>query len=354
MKTTIGKASVARAGWALLAVCACFQFALNYVWTGQNHFLDFAAYSNGLERLPYQNRILMSWIMRWLYATGWVQALMGRLASHIPIEVRDPYVLILLGCNLAWMLIAVFATRASLVRLTGNVQFSEKACLLVLGMVATLDLFLCCVHYSIPYDLASLALFCVGLWSIIAERPWALSAIFFIGSLNRETYIFITVYFLLYELLLRREGRTTKGGMRMPTVAVASLVQVAIWVAERLWLQRRFANNPRDGSVSDLFLLQLGKNLHTLANPLQLPMFVCLAAFLALPILAAWKRGPRPLVRATAIVAALWCAGMILVGVITEARVFTELIAFLGPCLAMAFWQARSRMPPAVSESSAR
>lgn len=325
-------------GWLLFALLACGHFALRYLFYSPQ-FLNLPLYANGGERLPYQGRILMAWLLHATAANPVLERVLGRVAVHLPSPVANPYTAVLLVVDFGAMFCAILAARGTLLHLTGSLRFASWAAFLTLYMTYFNLILDYGLTYVLPYDVLSLALFSIAVWAVVTRRDLLLLPIFVIGTLNRETFCFIPVFYVLYRYFDRRttEGPEQARARLLRQVAPLAALQGIAWVAIRIWLRHRFVHNPIDGN--GVFAFQLGKNLHSIANPPQWPLFLSLFGF-TVPLLIAGYRwiGNRALARSTAIVALLWAAAMLLVGVVVEVRVFNELTAFFVPALALIAW----------------
>jgi len=195
------------------------------------------------------------------------------------------------------------------------------------------------LNYSYPYDVPSLMFFCVGVYLVVTERVWLYYLMFPLAALNRETICFLTVFFAIWSLerIRERDGKVT--GKNAAPAAVHVLAQAALWTVVKLSLAHAFANNFVDKigpATGALFNIRLRFNLHALIKPQQWPVFLSCCGFLlpALWLQRRWIRYPA-ISRACAIILPLWFAGMMIVAVIPEIRVFSELSAFVVPALGL-------------------
>jgi hypothetical protein len=149
---------------------------------------------------------------------------------------------------------------------------------------------------------------------------------------------------------LAGEKSNAKWAAAAPYIAI----QILVWIALRTWVNHHFRNNDLGSMMNTRwFGIHLGQNLISLVKPPQWPLFLSVFGF-SLPLfIAKFDRiEDRALARSTAIVMALWTAAMLLVGVIVEIRIFSELTAFLMPCIALIIWSqwirpaARCRAQP--------
>lgn len=126
------------------------------------------------------------------------------------------------------------------------------------------------------------------------------------------------------------------------SLAAHAVVQAVIWLFLKLWLTHRFAANPVDygtagpRSAAVMMMEKLKFNIHEILLPQQWPVYLSLFGFL-LPVIWLQRRWIRNegIYWGCAIVMPLWFAGMLLVGLIPEIRIFSELSALLVPALAL-------------------
>jgi hypothetical protein len=337
---TSSKSRFAEAGWWIFTLMACAQFTIRYVWRNRP-FLNLPAYANGLAPMPFQGRVLMAWVLKASAANPRWNGVLTHLGSHLPIGLGNPYSVVLLMVDFIAILVCVLAGRSTLQHLTGDRTFSAWASLLVLYM-SYFNLIVGYVLYMLPYDIVSLAVFVVSVWLVIARRYAALTLVVAIGTLNRETTIFIPLFLALYTWFSDRyEVSAGKNSSRQWLKALPYVVvQVAAWAALRLWVEHHFIHNPLDSAMpTRWFGIRLGGNLVSLIKPPQWVLLLSLFGF-TLPLLIAKfdKIGNLALARSSAIVMILWGVAMLLVGVVVEIRIFSELTAFMMPCIALILW----------------
>ena len=307
--------------WWPTTLLACAHLALSYALT-HPQFLVLDAFAYGRERTPYQYRVLTAWIMRPL---GEIPDLV-RFAARTPFG--NPYVLaeaVLAGLAI---LGTVLATRRSLEILLGDRPFAAWASLLVVllahfqyGLPYGLD-------YVTPYDLPGLALFSLAVLGIVARNRPLYYVAFALGTLNRETMLFATVPFAVWELQGERAG-----GWK--TLAPHLAAQIALWgILKGLVAQSLASRTPIVGD-SGLLEVHLLGNLKSLLNPYQWPLLASAFGF-TLPFVVANRRriADARLRRTLTILLPLWGAAMMVVGVIVEIRVFGEMIAVVALAVA--------------------
>jgi hypothetical protein len=297
----------------------------------------------------------MAWVLRVTAANPSVSRLLMLPAKHFPADLRNPYLLVLLIVDFAAMLIALVAGRFTLMHLTGNRTFSAWGSLLLLYM-SYFNLVVGYGVFMLPYDVVSLAIFSTAVWLILTKRNFALLAVFGLGTLNRETTIFIPVFQCLYTWFSSEAPYSSEENRFANWAVVGPFVvtQILLWLALRLWIRNLFVDNPLTGHMtSRWFGLHFTQNLSLLMNPPQWPLVLSVFGF-ALPLFVAKfdAIGNRAFSRATVVVMTLWTAVMLYEGVIIELRVFNELTAFVMPCIALIIWNEWIR--PAMAYKEAR
>jgi len=330
----------AEIGWWIFVLLACAQFTIRYVWRNAP-YLDLPAYANGTGMMPFQGRVLMAWVLKATAANPHWSGVLTHLGAHLPDALQSPYAVALLIVNFIAMVVCILAGRLTLQHLTGDRTFSAWASLLLLYM-AYFNLIVGYGVFLLPYDVLSLTVFVVSVWLVITERYAALTLVVAVGTLNRETIIFIPLFLALYTWFKSRYAQGAPAASERPWAKVLPYVavQLFIWIALRMWIEHHFRNNPLEGSMpTRWFGIRLAGNLRSLTKPPQWALLLSLFGF-TLPLFVAKfdKIGDRALAHSAAIVMALWAVAMLLVGVVIEIRIFSELTAFLMPCIALILW----------------
>ena len=87
------------------------------------------------------------------------------------------------------------------------------------------------------------------------------------------------------------------------------------------------------------FGIRLFGNLRSLTKPPQWALLLSVFGFTLPLFFAKFKKiGDKALAHATAVVMGLWALAMLFVGVVIEIRIFSELTAFMMPCIALILW----------------
>jgi hypothetical protein len=320
--------------WWTFTLLACAGFALRLVWR-QGSFLDLRLYAAGHEAMPYQGRILMSWVLHFTAGNAAISGFLMRFAKYCPSDIRDPYLLVLLIVHFVGIVAAVWFGRLSLRVLTGAEKFSAWTALLVLYM----SYFNLVVGYGVfmmPYDVLSLAFFTAAVWLILSQRYLWLLPLVAIEELNRDTAFFIPVFLFFYTWFDRETIGRQKWLKTLPII----LAQFAICACITIWILQQFRSNALAVDLHNRwFGIQVRPNFTSLIKPPQWPLFLSLFGF-SVPLFITkfqWI-GDRRLAYSTAAIMLAWLAVSLVIGSIVEIRIFNELTAFLMPCIAMILW----------------
>jgi hypothetical protein len=201
-----------------------------------------------------------------------------------------------------------------------------------------------------PYDMPAILFFILGL-RLLIERRWALYyALFFIGTWNKETTCFLTlamlaIYWNSATAIRQAGGRagdspdSSAGSPRNPAahqlvlrlgergiLILHVLAQAALWLGVKITLGHLFAGNPGRGAfehhINQNFVFLISWFVRpTTWNWRRLLTFGGVWALIPLQ----WPRVP-PTLRRLLLVFPIFCVAMFLVGVLSEVRVFAEMI----------------------------
>jgi hypothetical protein len=304
------------AWWTLLAVI-CTHFCLAYIQNCKP-FLRLGEYEQGLSHLPYQQRVLMAWVL----SAGLKLPGLWRISAHLPTPLSDPGMLILFAASWLSLFGSVLFTWRSLARLTRDEEYSRWASLLVVYMAYFHFPLAFGLNFFLPYDLPSLLFFCGCIYSVVSGRVQLFYLFFIIGSFNRETICMATLFLVIWRWHER------KGRMGIFLLTGQVLTQAALWLAIRLYLHHRFAGNVPDTADAS-FYYKLSYNFRTIVKPQQWPVLLSVFGF-TLPLTLAWRKWIKnPAVERELFLLPVWFAVMMLVGVIIEIRIFSELISYM-------------------------
>jgi len=296
------------------------------------------AVANNVAQKPYQFRILVPYLARLLlHLNIWPFDSPGHVARALE----------------------TLATLAALLAFRWYVSLFIKSRPLVLGSSLILLLVLP-FQYLFPrilpvlfcQDLPSVAFFTIGL-ACLYKQKWAVYyPLFVLATLNRETTCFLTVVYLFVRLGRDKPAR----------IAAHVLIQLAIWIGERWLLAQCFASNggPANGYDNglDIYLYEdaglshLRDNLRyfTLAN---LPFFLSNIGFLWVVVAIGYRRIPDLFVRRSVLVSLPMFAGMMVVGTISEIRIFGELVPVFSAAFLLLLETSMRNARPGASPSEA-
>ena len=278
-------------------------------------YLKLPLYERGLERMPFQGRILMARPLGWAHSSVWLSALAARLTGMkgwFPAGVRaEGIVEAVIG--VACVAIAGCVARA--------IYKAASPTGVLTGFVYPLCLLMVAVTYGwqtmhwmrFVYDLPSLGFFAVGVWLIYFRHSlWWFSVVFVVGTVNRETTLFLLV------MLLIREG--LEGWRRVaPTVVLLA----GYWVGWHVWVTRHFAGNAAENGSR--FWLNVG----LLLWPLAWAQMLSAGAFCIPLVLVYRNRISDLVVRRWVWILPVWFLFMLKFGIFLEVRIFGELIPYL-------------------------
>ena len=319
--------------WGLFALVICVHFTLSY--DALPDYLNLEQYTRGLAPTPYQYRLLPVLLFRILSA----RPFLVKVAQHAPVQFRDPHQIVQMIFVLVSMIGSVLATAGTIRNLTGDRIFSRWFSLLVVYM-AYFDLAPGWgLAYSFPYDVPSLFFFSLGVYLTVANKLWLYYLVYPLAALNRETICFLTLFFLIWKWRESRGRLESSSRIKQLQLLAHAAAQAAIWIGVKIYVAHLYAGNPVEGAGqghNSLLSHKLPFNIHELLKPQQWPVLMSVFGFL-LPVLWAQRRWIQrsSILWSCALLLPLWFAGMMLVGIITEIRVFSELSAFVVPALAL-------------------
>jgi len=265
------------------------------------------ALAAGTASTPYQYRVLVPWLVR------------GALGVHAisPAAERSLFVAIEV-IALVWLAF-VFRRYVSLF-----IADRKVASVAALSVFAILPFNYFNLPYY-PYDVPSVLFFTLGLVLIHDERWTWFYPLFVIATLNRETSIFLTVAMVLAL------------ADRYPWSKLAILAgsQVALWAAIKAVLYALYAHNRWMGY--GIYQFQLKVNLATLyAFPVKGVIALATWGCLWLAVVVWRDRIRDRFLQRNLLTVPFFIAGMLLVGFVTELRIYGEVL----PIVLAAAWVA--------------
>ncbi len=315
--------SLTEAFIAFMYLCATLQY-VRYYSKATFLYLNMDRYLNGHERLPFQERVLPIFIIKPLVQSPWI-------AHHLMHEngnftaARGPlYIISLLALLIAGIFVQKLYNRLSR---DGALKF------LVYPVFLHVIMWSYTIHneadFSYPYDMLSVAFFAAGLFFIYTRKFLPLALIVAVGTLNRETTLFLVGIFFLdaasvpsTRAIARRFSLTT-----VPWARVAVLF--AIWLAIKVTLMRHYAHN--DNSEN---FVRFAYNFGEL-KPRLWPALLNICGYM-LPVVFVLRQYLRPARFANYLfIFPVWFAVMFYTGVIVETRVYGELCSFTAIALVL-------------------
>ncbi len=309
-----------------LKLLATVQVVWFYLARTQSQ-MDLRRFELGLERTPFQYRLLLMLPLRWAHQASLLQAAGQWLTlqrAWFPHGVRPEGIL-----EAAINMLSVFATAWAVERMYRRSSRTQALAPFVFGLVLLL------VHstYSLmtyhahrfPADMPAMAFFALGSYLIYTEKhPAWFVLIFVLSTCNRETSLML----LLLIPLARGAGRGQSFWAQASKASTFLLIAVmaAFWLGWRLWVAHRFAANA--SAAGPRLLL----NLATLCIPLAWPQLLAAGGFLLPAMLAVRRRLRDPVLRSWLWMLPAWFGCMLYFGLFIEIRIFGELIPYVALC----------------------
>ena len=321
-------------GWSrFLQYAASLHFSLVYV-LNTRPFLNLADFESGRERSPFQYRALTAWI---LGAADRHIAIPRAIERHLPPRMSTTGDFALLAIVFVSMICAVYATRYSLKRLTGDEALSRWGALLVIFMSYfhyILDFgHPCCEPFQLPYDLPSMAFFAVALALMISDRIALLYVCFAVSCLNRESSLFLILIFILYESAASRDDSARTRTMRWIGGHAAALL--AIWLGVRVLMHHLYPAAAAAGIEVHGFEIHVLDNVGYLLRPYYWASYLSMFGFSWIYLYAHWRRVSHAGIRRALWIGPIYLLAMYVVGVLSEIRIFGELISLFAIALVL-------------------
>ena len=297
---------------------ACLWFARGYC-TLRAPYIDLRLYAAGLERMPFQGRDLMRWPMLAAAHFPWLQRATAERAV-----LRSPEFLVM---EIAAAVSLFFAARAAerLYRLAlpeAPLPLLPSALLIV---VCLFD-FVLDVPFSFPYDLPATAFLGWGVVFIAERRFWALLPVFFFGTWNRETTLFLLGVFLLTAAL--KGPRISWRNLRGEDWWQAAIL-LCCWLAVTGWQHHHYAGNLSEAGP------RISGNLHYLLNPMLWPNILSVSAFLLPYVYLNRAKVRHAALQASILLLPFWLLLLLSVGQILEARIYGDISVFVAVAAAV-------------------
>jgi hypothetical protein len=322
-----------RLGWmglALLYVLATIQFVGAYLFL-EWPWVNLQLWEDGSERLPFQTRLLLAPLYRYVDHASWSVAYAWRLGRNqyfFPHGVSAGMVLefcigILCVLVSGWVVLRIYDA-ASRIHLLRPLVYPIFLGLCVLAYVLhTVQ------NFRYVYDMPSLAAFAVGFYLIYFRKPviWFV-LLFAVATLNRETTLLLLPFWAISQAL-GAEGRVRWRTLLSRRVLFIVLPLAVYWAAWHHIVFSLFGANPSEYYPRLLF------NLHCFLRLRYWPQLASAFGFLW-PFLIIYRNQVRDVqLHAWLLVLPVWYAFMMQWAIVTETRVFGELLPFLAPVAAI-------------------
>ncbi len=319
-----------RAGLLLLYVLAAVQFVGSYIYL-EWPYVNLPLWEDGSERLPFQTRLLLAPLYRYVDHAPWAIHHAAHLARNTyffprgvtPGMVLEFYLGIVCVLVSGWVALRIYdaATRRNLLR----------------PLVFPLFLGLCVLAYIVHtvqnfryvYDMPSLAAFATGFYLIYFRKPliWFV-VLFAVATLNRETTLLLLPFWAISQVL-GTDGRVHwRDLLRWPVLSLVGALS-AYWLLWHQTVYTMFGANPSEYFTRPLW------NLHLFLRLRYWPQLASAFGFLWPFLILYRKRVADAQLRAWLLVLPVWYAFMLLWAIVTETRVFGELLPFLAPLVAI-------------------
>lgn len=304
-------------------VLATIQFAWCYFWLTRP-YVNTALYEQGLERMPFQGRMLMMLPMRWAHGSHTLQFLTHPFAmSHFwfPRPVQ-PEVLVQAFVNVICLLLTGWFTTRIYERSSHRNLLTPMVYPLLLVVCGATYVMHTVQNFRFIYDLPSLAFFSAAMYLMYFRRHWSLFVVLFlVATVNRETTLLLLPLYMINEAA-RSSHLRWRRAFEPRTLAVV-LPLAAVWIGWQILVRHIFASNPSE------FYPRLNWNVKSLLVPQAWPQLLSACGYLLLFVVVMRRRIADRRLQAWLWLLPIWFVFMFSFGILIETRVFGELIPFV-------------------------
>ena len=299
--------------WGRLGIFILYAFAAYFVprayELNDKHYLVLSDYMTGHERLPFQRRVLPVILLQQMEKIPIPARVMrGRRGIFEHADSIDMFAIDLISFVVASYFCVKLYRKAMPQGIFGLLVFPIFVYTAVWSYILHTE-----QNYYYQYDMLALAFFTAGVYCIYTRRFWPLALIMLVGTLNRETTLFLIPIFVLDATAPARIADWRK----IPWVKTAVLC--VVWLGVKLLLSRFYVNNDRS---EDYFRFR--ENIPRIA-PNHWAEIVGGCGFLLPVVWLLRKHVPNPRIAAWLVIVPVWFAVMVAYGVLTETRVYGEL-----------------------------
>ena len=329
-RALLSSPSLRRYGLVFFYVLATVQFVGSYIFL-EWPWVNLRLWEDGSERLPFQTRLLLAPLYRLVDHASWSVEYARRLAlNHYFFprgvtagEVLEFYIGIVCVLVSGWVVLRLYdaASRRHLLR---PLVFPIFLGLCVLAyIVHTVQ------NFRYVYDMPSLAAFALGFYLIYFRKPvlWFV-VLFAVATLNRETTLLLLPFWAISQSL-GPDGKLRWRSLLSRRVLSVVLPLGLYWIVWHHIVYSMFGAN-----VSEYFP-RLVFNIHCFLRLRYWPQLASAFAFLWPLLLLHWRQVRDAQLRTWLLVLPVWYAFMLLWAIVTETRVFGELLPFLAPVTAI-------------------
>jgi len=297
--------------WLIVTLVGA-HFTLGYTWNLPAAF-SYIDYVPGNVGWPFRTRRLMAWIFRGALLLVHELGLDGRI--------RNPLSVTLAVCVFASIVGTALLIRKLILQSYPETPRLQWLSLLVPYMAYFNYLLTPEIRVQTPYDVPSVFFFALALYGMYRKSRPLVWLAFVLGTLNRETAIFIALQYCIWE-----SPRTRKWLEWLPTLCEGALMGGA-WVLIRAWCVKSVGEGAYKAEVT------IPLNLHFLVSPWHWPTLASVYGFLWVLLIARWRYLEDCRLRRMAVLLPVWFLVMILRGDLLEIRIHSEWIPYLCMCI---------------------
>jgi hypothetical protein len=299
-------------------------------------YIRIPKYLAGQERMPFQERILPILFLKPLYNSPRFMHLAhgtGAMTAE-----RAPFYLLSL---ITFVIAGIFVQKLySAITQSGALRYAVYPVFLITVLWSYVD-----ANFSYPYDFPGLAFFAAGLYCVYTRKFFPLLAVMLVGTLNRETTLFLIGFYILDAATTPGCTASTPFRRRFALSQVSWLrvaVLTAAWLAIKLPLNHIFAHNDQSENF-----IRFHYNLNEM-GPRMWPSMLNICGYL-LPIVWILRRYIAPARFANYLyIMPFWFAVMFTTGVIVETRIYGELCTYVSVAVVLIAERYMANLNPPV------
>ena len=320
--------------WAVYRGLVTLQF-IRYYSISTIFYLNMPAYLAGHERIPFQERILPVLFMAPLFHSHWI---MHFAHSNGPFTAeRGPfYIISLLGFSIAGIFTQKLYQAATRRHTLGFLVYPIFLFAAMWSYVIHSE-----ANYSYPYDMLAVGFFAAGLYFIYTRQFLPLLITMLLGTLNRETTLFLIGIYILDAASTETSHPTSlRERFSVPLVPWTRVILLGlIWTGVKVTVAHIFATN--DSSEN---YVRISENIGRL-TPRLWPALLNVCGYL-LPVVIVFRAKIHPNRLANYLyILPFWFGIMFYTAVIIETRIYGELCSFVAVALVLILEHHVSQLP---------